>query len=74
MWGGGGREAGPAHGLTINRPPSPFNLLVCLIRARRRQEINKSITEGFCIQESGKEIQSKQINVPARMRNPGPCN
>lgn len=43
----------------------------CLIQARRSQRINNSITEGFCIQEKGKEIQSKQINVPARMKNSG---
>lgn len=43
----------------------PLQSAHCLISARQSQRINKSITEGFCIQERGKEIQNKQINVPA---------
>lgn len=57
------------RGLTINRAPSLFNLLAVWSRQRQSQRINNSITEGFCIQEKSKEIQSKQINVPARMKN-----
>lgn len=52
----------------------PVQSARCLISARQSQRINNSITEGFCIQEKGKEIQSKQINVPARMKNSGLCN
>lgn len=49
----------------------PVQSAHCLISARQRQRINNSITEGFCIQEKGKEKQSKRINVPARMKNSG---
>lgn len=56
--------------LTISQSHTvPVQSARCLISTMPNQRVNKPITEGFCKQDGGKEIQSKQINVPARVRN-----